>query len=80
MQISGSLENIGEHYKTAALGTNPNEVAFCLFRTELKRNFLVCFKYQWEERLSQSKMDIRAVVTRCNVWTLSSPAIQIWKF
>lgn len=80
MQISGSLENIGEHYKMAALGTNRNEVAFCLFHTELKRNFLACFKYQWEERLSKNKRDIRAVTTKCNVWTLSSPAIRIWKF
>ena len=37
MQISGSLENIGEHYKMAVLGTNPTEVAFCLFRTVKKK-------------------------------------------
>lgn len=55
MQISGFLENIGEHYKMAVLGTNPTEVAFCLFRTVKKKPSSLFHKSVGGETITEQK-------------------------
>ena len=55
MQISGSLENIGEYYKMAALGTNPTEVAFCLLCTVKKKLFSLFYNLVRGETTTEQK-------------------------
>ena len=55
MQISGSLENIGEYYKMAARGTNPTEVAFCLLCTVKKKLFSLFYNLVRGETTTEQK-------------------------